>query len=195
MPKEEGNKFNLRSIMVLTIIIYLILMVFTVSAYYALDWWEESSVTAQYQPKFLAPALIQKLQSFHQIYGRFPSNSQEFLGYLKVKNPVFLGKKGSFWLKNYVYFYQILDSNKVILWAVPSPQRAQIAQSEREKLAEIELIREQVSANSPTVFAVILPKGAKKYQGIASSNMTEIDKLPTAPTLSQLNSIGLFEKK
>lgn len=195
MPKEEGNKFNLKSIMVLTMIIYLILTAISVSAYYAVDWWSESSLTAQYQPKFLAPAVIQKLQNFRQIYGRFPSDSREFLNYLKIKNPVFVGKKEAFWLKNYVYFYQILDEQKAILWAIPSPKASQIPQSDQEKSAEIELIRERVKANSLTVFAVIMPKDSKKYQGIATQNLTELDKLPTAPTLSQLNSIGLFEKK
>lgn len=195
MPKEEGNKVNLKSLMVFTIIIYLILTVVCVTTYYALDWWDESSVTAQYQPKFMAPALIQKLQGFRQVNGRFPSNSQEFLNYLKVKNPIFVNNKGSFWIKNYVYSYQVLDGNKVILWAIPSPKQAQIAQSDADKLAEIEVIRAREKANSLTLFAVILPKDVKKYQGIATQSVTDIDQLPNSPTPNQLNSIGLFEKK
>lgn len=195
MPKEEGNKFNLKSVIVLTIIIYLVIMIVSVSAYYGLEWWNDSSISGQYQPKFLAPALIQKLQSFHQSYGRFPADSEELLNYLKIRNPVYLRKKSGFWLKNYVYSYQLLESDKAILWALPFPQIAQADQSEPEKLAEIEKIRERVKKSSPTMFAVILPKEMKKFQGLATRDLSEIDNLSTAPTANQLNSLGLFEKK
>ena len=119
----------------------------------------------------------------------------KLFNYLKIKNPVYLRKKSGFWLKNYAYSYQLLESDKAILWALPFPQIAQADQSEPEKLSEIEKIRERVKRSSPTMFAVILPKGMKKFQGLTTQDLSEIDNLPTAPTANQLNSIGLFEKK
>lgn len=196
MSKQENKSFDLRSLSFINLIVFLVLSVALTITYFASSWWYESSTETPYQPVYMASGLVKKLQQFRAMNNRYPNDSTEFLTYLKVKKPTFIGNKGAFFLKNYVYTYQKLNENVITIWAIPAPQPIQFSeQTDPELYQRLMVVREEQRQKSPLSFIVIGKKGIKMFQGFTKEKLSDIDSLPTEPTTLELNQFGLFERK